>query len=414
MTEVQATAGQQEDGHPVDAVRSESSALAGYWVSSRLVMLALVATGRLEPAVEVEQRYQHWYEGFLTGSFPVGDVAWQYPPGAALVMLGPGLLRPLGYLAGFVVLSLAADAAVVVALRRAGRRPGRSTAGAWLWALGLPLLLDLPYIRYDVLVTTVAVAALLAQRRRPGLGGALAGLGAMVKVWPLLTVLGTPRGRSTRRAWLSLAASAAVLAVVLATAFRGAFGFLTAQHHRGVEIESLGGSGLQVARLLGWPGRVQGRFGSLEFEGPHVSWVAGLSLLLSCAAFGWLLLWRVRARRWTAATPYDAALAAVLLFTVTSRVVSPQYLVWLVGLTAVCLTVRETSQRPVAVLLLLATAMTTADYPLYFWRMIDGDGAAAAVIVVRNALLAAAAVVSCVRLWHASAGRPRDLGATPC
>ncbi|MFF4652044.1 glycosyltransferase 87 family protein [Streptomyces sp. NPDC001380] len=382
--------------------------LAGYWASSRLVMLGLVATGRVQQPVEVVDLYHRWYEGLLAGHFPVGDVSWQYPPGAALVMLGPGLLAPLGYLAGFVALSLAADAAVQGALLRAGRRPGRSRAGAWLWALGLPLLLDLPYIRYDVQVTAVAVAALLAQRRRPGLGGALAGVGAMVKVWPALTVLGTPRGRSTRDAWLALLASAAVLAAVAAVAFRGAFGFLTAQHRRGVEIESLGGSALQAARLLGWPGRVHTRYGSVEFQGPYVSLVAGVSLALTCAAFGWLLLWRLRARRWTAATPYDAALAAVLLFTVTSRVVSPQYLVWLVGLAAVCLTVRGTSQRPVAGLLLLATAATTLDYPLYFWRMTEGDGPAAGVVVVRNALLLAAALLSCVRLWRAS--RPREAG----
>jgi hypothetical protein len=56
-------------------------------------------------------------------------------------------------------------------------------------------------------------------------------------------------------------------------------------------------------------------------------------------------------------TPYDAALAAVLLFTATSRVISPQYLIWLIGLAAVCLTVRRTTQRPVAALLLLAATL---------------------------------------------------------
>ncbi|MFJ6213448.1 glycosyltransferase 87 family protein [Streptomyces sp. NPDC092296] len=373
--------------------------LAGYWAASRLVMLALVVTGRVQRPGEL-RLYRQWCDQLLGGSFPVGDVTWQYPPGAALVMLAPGLLRPLGYAAGFVALTLAADAAVLAALLLASRGSGRSRAGARLWALGLPLLLNLPYLRYDVLVTAVAVAALLAQGRRPRLGGLLAGLGALVKVWPALTVLGTPRGRTTRAAWLSLLASAAVLALLLATAFRGAFDFLGAQHHRGVEFESLGGSALQVARLLGWSGQVRLRYGSVEFHGPYVSSVAGASLLLTVAAFGWLLLWRVRARRWTAATPYDAALAAVLLFTVTSRVISPQYLIWLIGLAAVCLTVRDTVQRPVAVLLLLATGLTTVGFPLCFSRMVAGTVPAVAVIVLRNALLAAAAVLCCRRLWR--------------
>lgn len=395
---------------PPGAWPQEAAALTGYWAASRLVMLAMTAGERVESTAEVHDLYHHWYLGFLAGSFPVRDVTWQYPPGAALVMLAPGLLRPLGYLPAFVLLCLVADAGVLLALHRAGRRPGRSGAGAWLWALGLPLLLDLPYLRYDVLVTAVAVASLLAQQRRPRLAGALAGLGALVKVWPALTVLGTAPGRTTRQAWGTLLASAAALAVLLAAAFRGSLGFLGAQHHRGVEIESLGGSALQVARLLGWPGRVHTRFGSVEFQGPGVSWVAQASLLLTAASFLWLLLWRLRARRWTAATPYDAALAAVLLFTVTSRVVSPQYMVWLLGLAAVCLTSRQTTQRPVAGLLLLATAVTTVGFPLSFPLMIQGQGQATAVAVARNGLLVAAALLSCRRLWRASVTRARHGG----
>jgi hypothetical protein len=377
-------------------------------VSSRVVLLALVGTGRLQPNMEVYRLYHRWYGQFLTGVFPLHDATWQYPPGAALVMLAPGLL-PLTYLQGFVVLTVAADAAVLAALALAGRRPGRSTAGAWLWAMGLPLMLGLPYIRYDVLATALAVAALLTVARRPGLGGALAGVGAMVKVWPALIVLGLPRGRTTRRAWVSAAVSAGGLALLLATAFRDAFGFLSAQHRRGVEIESLGGSALQVARLLGWHGQVRMRYGSMEFIGPYVSLVAQLSLLLTAVGFGWLLLWRVRARRWSRATPPDAALAAVLLFTTTSRVISPQYLVWLIGLAAVCLTLRQTTQRPVAVLLMLATGLTAAEYPLFFTDLAGGRAYAVAVLLMRNALLLAATVWSCVRLWRASEPQPLRL-----
>ncbi len=49
------------------------------------------------------------------------------------------------------------------------------------------------------------------------------------------------------------------------------------------------------------------------------------------------MLWRLLARRFEEHTLADAAFVAVLMFTTTSRVISPQYLVWLVGLAAVCL-----------------------------------------------------------------------------
>ncbi|MER5864845.1 glycosyltransferase 87 family protein [Kitasatospora sp. NPDC002040] len=387
----------------------EALALAGYWLASRLVMVGMLRSGKAEQAIEVHRTYFHWFEVLSRGTFPVDDVTWQYPPGAALAMLAPGLLPFLTYLQAFVVLMLATDALtqgalVRVSLRRnGGLHRGRSTAGAWLWALALPLLLGLPYGRYDLPVTALAMAALILLPSRPRLGGALAGLGAMVKVWPALVLLGAPRGRSTRQAWTSMCAAALALLLVLVALFDGTLNFLTAQQGRGIEIESIGGSVLQVARLLGWPGEVHQHYGSLEFIGPHVAAVAQVSVLLTGVAFGWLLFWRFRARRWNAALPYDAALTAVLLFTVTSRVISPQYLIWLIGLGAVCLSVRGSSQRPVVLLLLVAVGVTTVDYPLFFDAVISGTWKATVVIVLRNLLLLAAALWSAGRLWRVSA-----------
>ncbi|GAA2236784.1 MULTISPECIES: glycosyltransferase family 87 protein [Kitasatospora] len=386
----------------------EALALAGYWLASRMVMIGMLKSGKAEQAIEVHRTYHGWFQVLQTGTFPVGDVTWQYPPGAALAMLAPGLLPFLTYLQAFALLMLATDAVTQAALvrvslrRNGGVHRGRSTAGAWMWAMALPLMLGLPYGRYDLPVTALAMAALLLLPSRPRMGGALAGIATMVKVWPALVVLGAPRGRGSRQAWAAMCASAAALLLVLATLFHGAFDFLTAQKGRGVEIESLGGSLLQVARVLGWPGDVDQHYGSLEFLGPYVHTVARASLLLTALAFGWLLLWRFRAQRWSAATPYDAALTAVLLFTVTSRVISPQYLIWLIGLAAVCLTQRGSSQRPVALLVLLATAVTTVDYPLFFDALISGGWKGTVVIMVRNGLLLAASLSSAARLWRAT------------
>ncbi|MFD8594809.1 glycosyltransferase 87 family protein [Kitasatospora sp. NPDC059646] len=387
----------------------EVLALAAYWLSSRMLMVGLVRSGKTEPAIEVHRLYHGWAEVLRTGSFPVDDVGWQYPPGAALPMLAPTAVPFLTYLQAFVGLMVLADALAQFALLRASAgRPGRSTSGAWLWALALPLLLGLPYARYDVAVTALAVASLLLTAARPRTAGALAGIGALLKVWPALTVLGTPRGRTTRQVWTSGAAAALALLLVLAAAFDHVLDFLPAQRARGVEIESLAGSGFQLARLFGWPGRVEQRYGSIEFLGPYVHRASQLSLLMTAVAFAWLLLWRLRARRWTAATPYDAALSAVLLFTVTSRVISPQYLVWLIGLAAVSLTVRGTSQRPVALLLIPVAGLTTVDYPLFFDAAQAGGWRPTALIVARNALLLGAGLWSAGRLWRATVPSAAD------
>ncbi len=372
------------------------------WAATRVGMLALLVVDRLGDtgvAGEVHTLYRRWFEQLLHGSFPVDDVTWQYPPGAALVFLSPGALPWLTYFEAFVALVLLADAVVALALARAGG------PGAWLWVCALPLLLNLPYARYDVLVTAVAVLALLAVGRRPRMGGALAGLGAMIKVWPLLAVLGTPRGRTTRAAWTSAFVTAAALLAVLVIGFSHSLDFLRQQGARGVQIESLGGTALQLAREVGWSGVVRYQYGAFEFIGPYVSGVAGMSLALTVVAFGWLVWWRVRAQRWTPATPFDAAFAAVLLFTVTSRVISPQYLIWLLGLAAVCLTSRHTCQRPVALLMVPAAVLSALAYPLMYDEVLGGTWIGCTLMVLRNGLLLTAALLSCRRLWSATASR---------
>lgn len=386
--------------------RSRLLPLAAAWLATRALMLWLLAHDDLSVlgsggvSREASHLYFRWYETLSHGAYPAGDRLWQYPPGAGPVLLAPGLLPGLTYLQAFVALTLLADAVIVLALARAGSRPGRSLRGAALWTLGLPLLLHIPLARYDVQVTAFAVVSLLALKRSPRAGGVFAALGALVKVWPALVLIGTPRGRTTREAWTSAVLTAVTLLAVLATAFSDPFDFLRQQGGRGVQIESLGGTVLGFARHAGWPGSVRYQYGAMEFVGPYVQTVANLSLALTAASFALLLLWRVRARHWTAATPYDAALAAVLMFTVTSRVISPQYMVWLLGLAAVCLTSRHTTQRPVAALVVAATAVSSIAYPALYGEVIDSTWTGCLLMLIRNGLLVAAAVLSFTRLWH--------------
>jgi hypothetical protein len=381
------------------------------WCATRALVVAMAVgplrISAMDVTSDVSVIYRGWFEVLRSGTFPMDDVTWQYPPAAAVVIILPGALAAaLGcsYLTGFLALVAAFDAAAAWLLRRASR--GRRAAGAWYWLIGVPLLGPTVYARYDLVVTAVAVAALLLSVRRPAVGGALAGLGAMLKVWPVLTVLGLPRGRRFRDAVVACAASVLALGFCFAVAAHGAYAFLGFQENRGVEVESLGGIVFQIARAFGWPGSVSMNYGSLEFLGPGVGVVAKASVALTAAAFGWLLLWRWRARRWSAATPFDAALVALLLFTATSRVISPQYLVWLLGLAAVCLLMPGSSQRPVAWLLLPAAALTTVEFPVLFGDVVSGHPLGVVVLTVRNALLAVATLWGARRLWRATTSAP--------
>ncbi|ALO08782.1 hypothetical protein AQF52_3188 [Streptomyces venezuelae] len=393
--------------------RGPTLALVAVWLLTRVSMLVLLLRDDLGiggVAREVDL-YRHWYGQFASGTFPPGDVTWQYPPGAGLVIMAPGLLPSLTYFQAFVALALLADVVITLALALADSE--RLTHGAWYWVCGLPLLLHLPLARYDVHTTALAVLALLAVNTRSTgahqLGGALAGIGAMVKVWPALTLIGTPRGRTTREAWTAAVTAAVALVATLALFFSNSLGFLRMQGNRGIQVESLGGTALALAEAAGiWPGRVEFRYGSFEYVGPYASSLGHLALLLTVIALGWLLLWRVRARRWTPATPLDAAFAAVLLFTVTSRVISPQYMIWLLGLAAVCLTSRRTVMRPAALLLLPAAALSSLAYPVLYLEVLAGTPTGITVMVVRNVLLLTAALLAARRLWTSTVTEPTE------
>ncbi|MFE9247606.1 glycosyltransferase 87 family protein [Streptomyces sp. NPDC007088] len=380
-----------------------AGALLGWAATRTLLMLCVtkVITPRtLDVTTDVSVIYQNWSRVLGTGVFPRSDVTWQYPPGAALAILSPRLLPSLGYADAFFVMALLCDALVLGLLLYASRRGGRRPAGVWVWVVGVPLLGPTVYARYDVMVTAVAVAALLAGAARPRLMGALSAFGAVVKVWPVLALLGTPRGAPTRRAWTAAALTAALLLAVFGLTMPGSLSFLTAQRDRGTEVESLGALVFHVARQFGWSGVVQYHYGSMEFLGTHVALVSTLAQVLSLVALGWLALWRLRARVWTSTTVADAAFAGLLLFTTTSRVISPQYLVWLVGLGAVCLLYRASRMAFPVVLVLLATVLTYLEFPVYFAEVVASEPAGLALLLARNGLLVAASLLACRTLWR--------------
>ncbi|MBT2674829.1 DUF2029 domain-containing protein [Streptomyces sp. ISL-14] len=383
--------------------------LLGVWGLTRLVLLLFVFKVYVFPGPDVTSDvsviYQGWYEVLRTGTFPLDDVTWQYPPAAALAILSPALVFWLDYPSAFFVLAFCADLAVLLLLQYAGLRPGRTLRGAWVWAVGVPLLGPTVYARYDVMVTAVAVAALLAGARHPRVMGALTAFGAMLKVWPVLLLVAARR----RGAWASATLTVGALAALFALAMPGAFAFLTFQRDRGTEVESLGALVFHVAWHFGWDGQVLLNYGSVEFLGPHVDVVSKAALALSGLAFGWLLLWRLRARRFLSHTLADAAFVAVLMFVTTSRVISPQYLVWLVGLAAVCLCFRGSRMALPAGLVLAASFVTVLEFPIWFSHVVASDALGITLLFLRNGLLVLATIVAARALWRSTVPRTAPL-----
>jgi hypothetical protein len=348
----------------------------------------------------------------------------EYPLPGVLVVAVPGLLAawvgaPDAYAETVLVLSLLADAAFAVLLAVLGG--GRRRAAVAVWVLAVPLLGATAYARFDLVPGVLAGAALLMWPRRPGLAAAAGAVATGLKLWPALVLPALAAPAVTRRV---VTVVVAVVGGLLATMSLVAAGWdrlvspLTWQAERGLQIESVAASPAMVAWALA-PDRYALGFAehnAYEVAGPGVGELLAFSetvslLLLAGLVWMWFLAFR-RGRDLGPDAVVWLALAAVAAFVVTSKVLSPQYLLWLLPLAAAAVAVSgERSVRLWTALLLVATASTQLVFPeLYGNLTVDGAhrGWTVLVLVVRNALLVWLTAWAAVRAVGAVSGAGRS------
>ena len=400
------------------------------WFGTRLLLMLWATTvlpwfshGSVLGDVEI---YRGWAKILETGTYPVHDTQWQYPPAAALVFLVPQVFTHLGisYIVGFFFFALLADLAVFLLLLDHAHRGSVADSadphltGVWAWVIGGFAMGPLLLMRYDVIVTAFAVGGLIAPARsvkvRWSLRGALLGFGAMVKAWPGVLVLGLPPRGPGRRALAWAVGTAAVTSAILSLCLTGALSFLSGQSNRGIEVESVLASPFMVASWFGYPVKVVHLYGSFQISGPGISAVSSFAELLTvvgvCIVLWWRLM-RFRPRCWTPALMYDTAFTVLLVLVVTSRVLSPQYLIWLLGLACIVLTENGPVRRGTvlarpACLVVFCVLISQIEFPLLFGEVMMGQFWGTMVVAVRNLILVIACVQALRALWQAGAREP--------
>ncbi len=340
------------------------------WILTRGMILAQVGFWLPEgPEYQDVNSYEGWSNWIASTHILPQEETWQYPPGAALLMLIPRIGS--GYGMSFVILMLLFDLVGFWLMTRFAKEEQRDT-GVWIWLLAMPLLFSLPVLRFDLVPTVIAMGALLAIHRRPGWFGALAGLGAMVKVWPAFVLFGEWDRKRLLRA---LGASLTVVVVIFTAseiAFSESFRFLTNQGDRGLQIESVAASPWELREVItGKEVPIAQRFGTNEIDSPTAD-ALGKALdfvafvVFAAAAFWWWLreraIRRGRGDLTEVAISRDFVFTIVLFFTVVSRVLSPQYMIWMVGLCAIVLTSRRTRVARAAWIVIGATVLTAGLY----------------------------------------------------
>jgi hypothetical protein len=385
------------------------------WVITRIPMY-LAAIGAVHVPLQKRLQgdvviYQRWLPLLTHGRFPVTDPAWQYPPGTSVVLALPHLLGGT-YVKSFLGVEVLCDLAITVLLAHMAIKRG-SWLGCWVWLAGIALLGPVVLGHFDIAVTLLAVAALYAADSAWGLG-AFAGLGAVIKVWPPVVLVGVRPGQASRAVAAAVATAGVVTAGYLVFT-HGSLSFLGNEDSRGIEIESIAAQPFLILHKLGlWHGRIAYQYGSLQVVGPGVHIAAIVMLASTVLAVVALACWRWR-MAWRPEVLGDAALVTILLLVATSRVISVQYMIWLVGMAACALVYQRTSQRTVALLVMASAGFTLLEWA-FLLKTDRGTGVAAAIgialLSVRDVLLVVAALLGFARLWRSTQRQQRH-GRTP-
>jgi hypothetical protein len=326
--------------------------------------------------------YDRYGTAMVDGSAPYRDFRVEYPPAALPVFAVPALGKPgftlyqrqfqvlLGVLAGATLLAMAY---VLRALHSSNER----LAGALGFFALAPLVLGSVVIyRYDLWPAALAVgglAAILAGRQRWGF--ASLGVGFAAKIFPAVIVppalayVWRTRGRREALLCLGCAAAGVLVFVIpfVALAPHSVWESVRRQASRPLQIESLGSGILLAAHQLGGLHlNVVTSHGSQNLAGSLPRALGATeTILLVVSLFG---IWLLAAR--PPATPerlvrYSAA--AVTAFVVFDKVLSPQFMIWLIPLVPL---VGGRRGLVASALLALALLLTQFWFPIRYWDLV--------------------------------------------
>jgi hypothetical protein len=363
--------------------------------------------------------YERYGRAMDEGKVPYRDFALEYPPGALPVFLLPARGEPDfdGFTRRFEALMAACGAMLIgfvaVALTALGAGLRRLAAALGFVALAPLLLGSVVLSRFDLwpaTLTLAALAALLAGRLRIGHG--VLGLAVAAKLYPAVLMpiaVAYAWKREGRREALRCAGTFAGAAALVFLPFLilspgGVWDSVTRQASRPLQIESIGSALLLAAhQAFGLDITMDSSHGSQNLEGAlpdalAVAQSASQALVL-------VAVWAVFARG--PAEPERlvlASAAALTAFVALGKVLSPQFLIWLVPLVPL---VRGRRGLVASGLLALALALTQLWFPYRYWDLaLRFDEVASWLVLVRDLVLLALLALLGRALIDRNADRP--------
>jgi Glycosyltransferase family 87 len=351
--------------------------------------------------------YRSYAEPVLAGALPYRDVFSEYPPLATPAIVVPGFVGTGAetFRLAFAGWTLLLGVAVVLLCGALAARTGGDRGRALLAAALAPLLCGaLLRTHFDLAPVALTLAALwLLCTARPRAGMAVLGLGALTKLFPLViapVALAWLVARGRRReAWQAGLTLLAVLVTVggaaVATSPEGAFDALRYHLERPVQVESTPALALLALDEAGLGDAVSvasHRSDGLVHQADGLVSGALLALLAGVIA----LLARYAARRPDPINLVLASLAAVTAFAVLGKVLSPQFMIWILPLGALAFAWRMYAPAGAVA---AAAVLTQLEFPARYFDLVAREPLPLALVALRNAVLVAALVLT-VRALH--------------
>jgi uncharacterized membrane protein len=342
----------------------------------------------------------HHYSTFAhmiaQGKVPYRDFFMEYPPAALVPFLVPQVWAA-HYLAIFKALMFVFGAGLIVLVGRFVPRPG---LGALLVVAVSPFLLGPVFLtRYDLWAAFLGAAALLAlldERWALGAGLVAATVAAKLFAIALIPVVALYVWRRGGKPALQRAAIAFAITTVicwgpfLALGPGGVRFSLKEQLSRGLQIESTGASILLVLDKLGLYDTHWVRGLSIDLGGRVARAVGALTTVVEGLAIVLIAYLYVKARQ-TRESFTAAYVASAAAFVALGKVLSPQFLIWLIPL------VPLVGSSLIDLLFLAALLFTQLEvnYGDHGLRRVDWS---VWLLAVRNALLLAVLALTVRRL----------------
>jgi uncharacterized membrane protein len=344
--------------------------------------------------------YFNYASKIIHGSYPYRDFAVEYPPFSLIFFIIPRLFAPtwtiysIIYQTQVVLFDLLGLWLIYDIARRLGQTPWKMITIYTLGILAIGPVIGQQYDIFPAVMTLLAVYFFWREKTKSA--WLFLALGTMTKLFPAIIapvfVISYVCNRQYKQLWTGLITYTVVCLVVLMPFLVTSPGSLMSiyDYHakRGIQLESTYSSFLMLATKLGivkaYPAF---GFGAWNIVGSVEDILAKLSTVF---VFLFLLItysifyYRNKACKVNIYNLGSNSLVTILIVLITGKVLSPQYLIWLIPLLPL---VSGRWGVPVWIVFFMVGALTYYVFPHNYYELIDFKTSAVAALLFRNILL---------------------------